>query len=371
VSAPLHAFVSERLDPEVARFVERVRHADDVVHVAVMPDVHLAGRACVGTVVATTRSLYPVLLGSDLGCGVAVIPLGAPRSSLEDPALARRALEVLSRAVPILRRASPLVDTLPPPPSPALARLFEKEGSAELGTLGRGNHFVELRGDESGELHLVVHSGSRAMGPAIQAHHERLARPGRLGFAALEAESDEGMRYLADVDWALTFAASNRSAIARAGCEALGDLVSLSPQQECSESVDCQHDSVLGEVHAGARCWVHRKGAIALPDGARGVIPGSMGTDTYLVRGRGDPRSLGSSAHGAGRALPRGQARRVIDVARLSRELEGVVYDEAKRKGLLDEAPSAYKDLRHVMRAQRELVAITGTLTPFIVHKGA
>jgi tRNA-splicing ligase RtcB len=368
VSATLHTFVSERLEPEVARFVERARRAEDVVHVAVMPDVHLAGRACVGTVVATRRLLYPELLGSDLGCGVAAIPLDTARAALSDPALARRALGAVARAVPILRRDA-LLDALAPPPSAALARLFEKEGRAELGTLGRGNHFVELRDDASGELHLVVHSGSRAMGPAIQAHHEREARPSRLGFLTLDAETDAGAAYLEEVAWALAFAVENRRQIARGVCEALGDVLSLDPDEP--GSIDCQHDSVLAEVHAGARSWVHRKGAIALPAGAAGVIPGSMGTDTYLVRGRGDPRSLSSSAHGAGRALPRGEARRTIDVSRLARELEGVVYDETKLRGLVDEAPSAYKDVRHVMRAQRDLVAITSTLKPFVVHKGS
>lgn len=367
MSATLHTFVSERLDPEVARFVERVRRAEDVVHVAVMPDVHLAGRACVGTVVATRRLLYPELLGSDLGCGVAAIPLGTSRALLEDPAVARRALTLLSRAVPILRRAPP-TDAFAPPTSPALARLFAKEGRAELGTLGRGNHFAELRDDESGELHLVVHSGSRAMGPAIQAHHEREARSSKHGFAAIDAESEAGSRYLAEVQWALAFAMENRRQIASAAFEALGELVHLSPNLE--HAVDCQHDSVLGEVHDGAACWVHRKGAIALPEGALGVIPGSMGADTYLVRGRGDPRSLSSSAHGAGRLLTRGEAHRTIDVPRLACELDGVVYDETKLRSLVDEAPSAYKDVRHVMRAQRNLVGITSTLKPFIVHKG-
>jgi tRNA-splicing ligase RtcB len=368
VSATLHVFVSERLDPEVARFVDRIRRADDVVHVAVMPDVHLAGAACVGTVVATTRLLYPELLGSDLGCGVAAIPLGVRREALEEPALARRALAVIARAVPVLRK-TPTIEVALPPSSSALARLFEKDGRAELGTLGRGNHFLELRDDEAGELHLVVHSGSRAMGPAIQAHHLREADRSRLAFRTLDAESERGAAYLAEVEWALAFAAENRRQIARAACEALGELIPLAPDRD--RAIDCQHDSVLVEMHDGERWLVHRKGAIALPAGALGVIPGSMGTETYLVRGRGDPRSLSSSAHGAGRSLPRGAAKRSIDPAQLARELHGVVFDETKLRALVDEAPSAYKDVRHVMRAQRDLVSIMATLSPFIVHKGA
>ena len=121
---------------------------------------------------------------------------------------------------------------------------------------------------------------------------------------------------------------------------------------------------MLHEVHEGEVLWVHRKGAIALPEGALGIVPGSMGAATHVVRGRGDRRAMSSCAHGAGRAIPRGMAHRTIDVRRLASELDGVVLDESKLRALVDEAPSAYKDLRAVMRAQRELVAIVATLEP-------
>lgn len=360
--APLALFVSEALEPEVARFVERVRHAPDVVHVAVMPDVHLAGRACVGTVVATERTLYPELLGSDLGCGVAALPLGLPLAQLGD---LRGVLAALAEVVPIERgaRAARVLE-LGPLSDPALAKVLARDGAHELGTLGRGNHFLELRRDDAGEAWLVVHTGSRTMGPTLQAHHARRGQRVRGGLAALDAESDLGRAYTSDVRWALGYARASRASILEASCRALGVT------QSESALIDAQHDSVLHETHEGRALWVHRKGAMTLPEGALGVLPGSMGTATFIVRGRGAPRALDSSAHGAGRRLPRGRAARTIDVARLRTEMEGVVVDPRRLRSLVDEAPSAYKDVHRVARAQRELASIVCELHPVLVHKG-
>jgi tRNA-splicing ligase RtcB len=355
--APLALFVSEALDPEVARFVERVRHAPDVVHVAVMPDVHLAGRACVGTVVATEHTLYPELLGSDLGCGVAAMALGVSLDALGD---LRAVLGTLAALVPIERGArDPRALALGSLSDPSLEKVLARDGALELGTLGRGNHFLELRRDDLGQAWLVVHTGSRTMGPTLQAHHTRRGQRVRGGLVALDADSDLGRAYASDVCWALAFARTSRAQILEASCAALG----LAP-------IDAQHDAVLHETHEGRALWVHRKGAMTLPEGALGVLPGSMGTATFIVRGRGAPRALDSSAHGAGRRLPRGRAARVIDVARLRTEMEGVVVDPRRLRSLVDEAPSAYKDVHRVARAQRELASIVCELHPVLVHKG-
>lgn len=357
--APLALFVSEALDPEVERFLARVRRAPDVVQLAVMPDVHLAARACVGTVVATERTLYPALLGSDLGCGVAAQPLGVAVEALGD---LHDALAALAEAVPI-ERGPPRAHALGALSDPTLEKAFVRNGAAELGTLGRGNHFLELRRDDAGEAWLVVHTGSRTMGPTLQAHHERRGQRVRGGFMALDAERDEGRAYASDVRWALDFARTSRAAILQVSCRVLG----VAPREP---PIDAQHDSVLHEVHGGRALWVHRKGAMALPEGNLGVLPGSMGTATFVVRGRGAPRALDSSAHGAGRRLPRGRAARVIDVARLASEMEGVVVDPRRLRSLVDEAPSAYKDVHRVARAQRELASIVCELHPVLVHKG-
>jgi tRNA-splicing ligase RtcB len=366
MSGLVRAWVTEPLDDEIARFIDRVTRLPDVAAVAVMPDVHLAPPSCVGTVVATRTWLYPELLGSDLGCGVSAIPLGVPAAALEPHAVRLRVLEGFAREVPILRRRVPFEGGLGTASCDALDRVLDREWRAEIGTLGRGNHFLELHAARDGTAWLVAHSGSRVMGPAIQRFHLARTAHEHRGFRAIVAESDEGRAYLHDVALALEGARINRAAIMACALSVVRAIVDI----DSGEVLDCQHDSVLRETHDVGDVFVHRKGAIALPGDARGVVPGSMGTETFVVTGRGEPASLCSSAHGAGRAVPRGVARRRFDRAHLASAMRGICFDARKANGLLDESPDAYKDVRAVMRAQRKLVSVDETLTPLVVHKG-
>ncbi len=366
-------FLAEPVSEEVERALGRLAEAPDVVHLAVMPDVHLAEEVCVGVAVATTRLIYPAAVGGDIGCGMAAVRVEAPAEAL-DRAAAARILAALYERVPRgrHRRAAwrPWPADLAPgdlsaPPLVALAR---GEGQAQLGSLGSGNHFIELQADEAGALWIMLHSGSRGMGPAIRAHHAARAEPAGV-LRALDANTDSGKLYLDDMDWALRYADANRQHLLAATEESLS--VALGTRIARDSLITCHHNHARQEVHGGRPVWVHRKGAMPAAAGEAGVIPGSMGTPSYHVEGRGLAAALCSSAHGAGRAMSRTEARRQVSQRDLVRQLDGVAWDHRRADVLRDEAPAAYKDIQRVMRAQGDLVRIVRRLRPLLSYKAA
>ncbi|TNE49361.1 MAG: RtcB family protein, partial [Deltaproteobacteria bacterium] len=252
--------------------------------------------------------------------------------------------------------------------NPSLERKKHREGLWQLGTLGRGNHFLELLKDTEEQLWLMIHSGSRAMGQAIRAQALSLASTSATGMKVLDLHTNEGQAYLHDLQWALDYASANRMAMLETTLSLLEERFGI--QADLSEVLDIHHNHVQQEEHQGQTLWVHRKGANAAHAGRRGIIPGSMGTCSFLVEGKGLPESLCSSSHGAGRKQSRSQARRSVTNRALQRQMKGVWFDHRRTAALLDEAPSAYKDIRAVMRAQRELVCITHELTPLLSYKG-
>jgi tRNA-splicing ligase RtcB len=362
------------LPRDVELALERLARSDDVRRIAVMPDVHLSADVCIGTVVATTRTLYPAAVGGDIGCGVAAIAFDGDASRLDDERAAAAMLAGLYRAIPLVRHSRKRAPGLPPELASrelgarTLESLKQDEGALQLGTLGRGNHFVELQADETDRLWLMLHSGSRAMGQAIRDLHLRRCVPGRSGLALLDAESAEGEEYLRDMEWAVEYAEASRRRMASAACEVVRGALGLEP--DAASFVSCNHNHVRRETHDGERLWVHRKGAIAAGAGEPGLIPGSMGTASYHVEGRGLSAALASSAHGAGRRLSRTDARRSLSAKDVTRELRGVWFDHRIAGGLREEAPSAYKDIGSVMRAQGELVRIVRRLRPVLSFKG-
>ena len=373
---PIHAWIAAPLDSNVRTAIERLAKAPDVRHIAVMPDVHRAGEVCVGVVLATGALIYPAAVGGDIGCGMAAVRFDAPAALLADDALlARAVLRSLGRAVPALKGQSYAVpERLDGPIDPAglsderLARIARREGRWQLGTLGRGNHFLEFQADEHGSLWLMVHSGSRGMGQAITSwHRTRAVAPGSGAPAAFEVDSAVGLAYLADVAWARTWARTNRERLARAAAGVLADLAGASIDE--STWLDCDHNHVALERHVDQDVVVHRKGALPAADGQPGLVPGSMGTVSFHTVGRGHPDALRSSSHGAGRVLPRNAAAGRIDARRLVREMHGVTFDTRRAGRLVDEAPSAYRDIRVVMRAQRDLTAVHRELRPLLSHK--
>jgi len=373
---PIHAWVASSLDTDVRAAIERLAKAPDVRHLAVMPDVHRAGEVCVGVALATGSVVYPAAVGGDIGCGMAAVRFDAPAALLADDApLARALLRSLGRAVPALMgRSHAVPERLDGAVDPAglsderLARIARREGRWQLGTLGRGNHFLEFQADEQGSLWLMVHSGSRGMGQAITSWHlARAVAPGPGAPAALEVDTAVGLAYLADVAWARTWARTNRERMARAAAAALADLAGATIDE--STWLDCDHNHVALERHGDQDVVVHRKGALPATAGQPGLVPGSMGTVSFHTVGRGHPDSLRSSSHGAGRVLRRGAAAGRIDARRLVREMHGVTFDARRAGRLVDEAPSAYRDVRLVMRAQRDLTAVCRELRPLLSHK--
>jgi tRNA-splicing ligase RtcB (3'-phosphate/5'-hydroxy nucleic acid ligase) len=372
--APLYTWLIEPLETEVQDAIARLRCASDVQHVAVMPDVHLASDVCVGVAIGTTHLIYPQAVGGDIGCGILAVPFDIGAERLGDPVIAGRVLGGLERSVPARRwnrRA-----TINPPHSvtddslshPQLDALWRREGRLEFATLGSGNHFAELQADEDGRLWLMVHSGSRAIGPAIRHYHLEHAEASGPGLRALDANSSQGRAYLHDAAWARRFAAANRQQIAVNIGETLAAAAGATLQWELSITTD--HNHVESEAHGGTVLWVHRKGAMVAAFAQSGALPGSMGTVSFHVQGRGCPQALCSSAHGAGRLMSRTAARRSVSARELHRQMSGVWYDYRHAEQLRDEAPSAYKDIRAVARAQRELVKIVRVLRPVLNYKG-
>ncbi|MEM9694152.1 MAG: RtcB family protein [Myxococcota bacterium] len=368
------SWLAEPLPREVSRAVERLARAPDVEHVAVMPDVHLSRDVCIGVATATRSTLYPQAVGGDIGCGIMALAYRADAALLGEQATATRFFDGLYRRVPQNRyrvRDGPRAwrDGVTPDALShgRLRRLAEREGLPQLGTLGRGNHFLELQGDEEGQLWVMVHSGSRAMGPAIRDWHLRHATQ-RGCLLGLDVHADEGRAYLADLRWALAYAETNRTLMVEAVSDIVGDVLGAEPIRE--SAIRCHHNFVELEHHGDTSLWVHRKGAIAAAEGKRGIIAGSMGTPSYHVIGRGCEAALCSSSHGAGRVMSRSDARRRISLRDLGRQMSGVWFDHRRASRLRDEAPAAYKDIDQVMRAQRELIRIERRLHPLLSYKG-
>jgi tRNA-splicing ligase RtcB (3'-phosphate/5'-hydroxy nucleic acid ligase) len=380
--AAVERWVAEPPPAEVEAQLLRLRKSDDVRRIAVMPDVHLGSDACVGSVLATSRLLYPSAVGGDLGCGMAAMRFACAAELLEDRQRAARLLTALGKRVPAALRPRGAIEALDAVSAEAWRRLAEaplttgalesfrrRTAALQLGTLGGGNHFVELQADEEGWLWMMLHSGSRGIGQEILQAHVARATRSAMGLPVLEAQSAAGQAYLADLRWGLGYAEANRLVLARTTAEAVEEV--LGAERVEASYFACHHNYIREEVHEHQRLWVHRKGAISAQAGELGIIPGSMGTASYHVEGRGHAGSLCSSSHGAGRCMSRTAARRAVSIRKLEAEMKGVWFDHRNAERLRDEAPSAYKDIGAVMRAQRELTRIVRKLSPVLSYKGS
>jgi len=251
---------------------------------------------------------------------------------------------------------------------PSLAAAARDEGRLQLGTLGGGNHFIELQADEEDRLWLMIHSGSRSMGQTICSHHMAKTDPAGSGLRVLDFDRSQGRAYAADMHFARRYADANRRAMAKS-LEAVAHEI-LACSLDWSTLITVDHNHAQRELHFGQELWVHRKGAMPAAIGAAGVLPGSMGTESFHVEGLGCQDALQSSAHGAGRKLSREQARKSVSHHALQRQMEGVWYDYRLSEQLRDEAPAAYKDIKAVLRAQTDLVKVTRALQPVLNYKG-
>ncbi|MCE9668779.1 RtcB family protein [Myxococcus stipitatus] len=346
-----------------------------VEHVAAMPDLHVAEGLAVGTVFATEHHVVPGALGGDLGCGVSAHRFPFPAASLGRDVLARL-LTRLAQEVPVgdaVHRGRGL--SLPPElESPGLstqklARAWERLAPRHLGTLGGGNHFLELDRDAGGDLWLLLHTGSRGVGAAIADHHLRVARAsGEGSLPGLDVRTPEGAACLADVALACRFARANRDALAARAVALVAEELGVAP--DVAATVDVHHNHVARETHFGRPLWIHRKGAVGLAAGERGLVPGSMGTASYVVEGLAEPRAFRSCSHGAGRVLSRREARERIRPQALAHALRRVVFDAGRAAALVEEAPAAYRDIAEVLEDEADLVTPRLRLTPLAVLKG-
>jgi tRNA-splicing ligase RtcB len=358
-------------------------------HVAAMPDVHHGIGATVGSVIPTLRAIIPAAVGVDIGCGMIAARLSLTASEIDEAAL-RKLFAQISRDVPVGFEQHDERDARADAAKPfkrGLHAILEKhpgvqkrvgkrsDWTRQLGTLGGGNHFIEVCLDEAQRVWVMLHSGSRGIGNAIGTYFIALAKQDAERHQRQLPDRDlayftEGAGHFEDyvqaVGWAQDYARANRAEMMDLVLEALRRH--LPAFETTTEAVNCHHNYVARETHYGEDVWVTRKGAIRARDGDLGIIPGSMGTRSYIVRGKGSAEALQSCAHGAGRRMSRTQAGKQFTVADLERQTEGVVC--RKDPGVLDEIPGAYKDIDTLMANQNDLVEVLHTLKQILCVKG-
>lgn len=363
--------------------------------IAVMPDVHLGKGATVGSVIPTKKAIIPAAVGVDIGCGMMAVRTSLNARDLPDNLYGLRA--VIERAVPHGRTDNGGRNdrgAWRKPPSSTLGRWKELEPAYtrlaakyprlgrgndlnHLGTLGTGNHFIEVCLDEEQNVWIVLHSGSRGVGNRIGQFFIELAKQDmRKVIANLPdrdlAYLDEGTEHFDDyveaVHWAQSFAMANRELMMQSILDAIRDSQLLPPFDANAEIVNCHHNYVAIEEHFGERVFVTRKGAVRAGLNDLGIIPGSMGAKSFIVRGKGNKESFESCSHGAGRAMSRGEAKRRFTIEDHARATAGI--ECRKDKDVLDETPGAYKSIDAVMNAQSDLVEVVHTLKQVVVVKG-
>jgi tRNA-splicing ligase RtcB (3'-phosphate/5'-hydroxy nucleic acid ligase) len=354
-------------------------------HVAVMPDVHVGKGATVGSVVALRGAVAPAAVGVDIGCGMAAVKTNLSAEDLPDSLRELRlAIEESvpvgreSHAAPAWNDAGQVLDARA---RSLMARFSELDegvkrlaGAAglQLGTLGGGNHFIEVCLDTEDGVWLMLHSGSRRIGAALAelhmerardlSHNQALADPDLAVFLAGTSVFDA---YRRDLFWAQEYAALNRAVM----LERLERVVAgFFPQVTFETPVSCHHNYVAEEHHFGEDLLITRKGAIRAGAGELGIIPGSMGAKSFIVRGKGNPLSFESASHGAGRRMSRTKAKKTFSVEDLARQTSGV--ECRKDAGVIDEAPKAYKDIDRVLEQQADLVEVIAELKQVVCVKG-
>lgn len=376
------------------------RTADlDFVHkpLALMADAHLGMGATIGSVVATQDSIIPAAVGVDIGCGMVAqqtvftrdhvdphltkihngirkaVPSGQPRRG--DRRAGSHASPIRSAALDRLVRDAPQVEN---------DRFDSKKIASQFGTLGGGNHFVELTVDENDRVWIVLHSGSRGPGNLFAQEHigkarnqlkqaldEPLVDP---DLARFVQGTDDFDRYIHGMLWAQDYALENRAAMMTAVVAVVDRVMGSGPHGHAGvvtdgEQIQCHHNYASCETHHGRVLWVTRKGAIDASAGKWGIIPGSMATGSFIVSGLGNPDSYRSASHGAGRRLSRTAARKQLSVDSLIDAMHGIAWND-EPEALLDEHPDAYKDIAEVMGNQRDLVKIEHRLETILNYKG-
>ena len=349
-------------------------------HVALMPDAHFGRGATIGSVIVTEGGIIPAAVGVDIGCGMIAALTDLTRADIDDSVLLENVLGYIRREVPAgfswHATPSPMAKLwIGQNPLPH-ADATPERAALQLGTLGGGNHFVEVSVDEDDRLWVVLHTGSRGIGNRVAQNHIKKAErvcgekgrdvPRDLGYYL--TSDDDFQVYVDQMLWAQSYAWKNREMILES---ALGALECFRGGFEVLDTINCHHNYAAEETHNGRNVWVTRKGAIRAGVDDRGVVPGSMGTDTYIVAGLGNPLSWNSAAHGAGRVMSRNQARKRFTADQLAEAMTGKAWESHHAAKLVDEAPWSYKPIGQVMEDQQDLVKPLHKLSALVNYKGA
>ena len=335
-----------------------------VVKAALMPDAHMGYSLPIGAVVATDNFVLPSWVGYDIGCGMCAVK--TPLKKEETLPHREKIFDSIYRAIPTgfnHNKRPTEWDHSQFPMTPMLQKLFDRNGQLQLGSLGSGNHFIEISHDEDGHVWIVIHSGSRNLGHATATHYMKTAsrsgkaREGHFGF---RADTDEGRDYIMDMRFCLEFALENRKEMIERALREIYYYVRSGEKPEQLAFINRTHNHA--EFKDGV--WIHRKGATHAEKGMDGVIPGNMRDGSFIVVGKGNQESLCSSSHGAGRAMSRTKAKEAIKMETFKSQMEGIT--SKVRASTLDEAPDAYKNIFEIMDLQKDLVEVTHHLLPII-----
>lgn len=352
--------------------------------VAVMPDCHYGKGATVGTVLATHGAICPAAVGVDIGCGMIAVKTKLKREQLKDLAKIREGIE---RKIPmsagkfhskILPSAQIKIDELEKTDGIETAQKLSPNWREQLGTLGGGNHFIEICLDENEDVWLTLHSGSRGVGNKIGNYYIKKAQEfckknfielPDVDLAYLVEGSEEFVSYIRDLRWAQKFAKLNRDEMMdRFITEVKYDVFGNDKEEIELERINCHHNFTQIEHHFNADVWVTRKGAIEASEDKKGMIPGSMGTRSYIVSGLGNKVSFNSAPHGAGRRMSRTKAQAQFNMADMEKAMEGIEYRHSEV--LIDEIPAAYKDIDQTIAYAKDLVKVEHTLKQIMNCKG-
>jgi tRNA-splicing ligase RtcB len=358
-----HKIYAESLDPKtLSQFYDAMK-CDFVVKGALMPDAHLGYSIPIGAVVATKGMIVPAWVGYDIGCGMVALKTTFKIDDIREHS--QEIFDGIYRRIPVGANHNDRftnwkeAETLPS--TKVLKDLYDKNGGKQIGSLGGGNHFVEIGHDENDDIWIIIHSGSRNLGHRIATHYMKLASESdkaKEGNYPLDVTSVEGENYIMDLNFCLEFALQNRKImiervirVIKETCEGDGNMRNI---------INRNHN------HATEKdgLWIHRKGATHAEAGMEGVIPGNMRDGSFIVEGKGNPESLYSSSHGAGRVLSRRQAKETIDL----KDFEETMGDITAKVGqsTIDESPFAYKDIFQVMKEQEDLVHVKHRVKPLI-----
>jgi tRNA-splicing ligase RtcB len=381
VNDKLISWASE-IDTETIRQAEKTARLPIVEgHVALMPDAHVGLGATVGSVIPTAGAVIPAAVGVDIGCGMIAAELDITEDQLPDslePLLVR-----IEQAIPagvgkghdaVAHNADRWLAAHKPATEFAADRA--QKAAKQFATLGSGNHFFEMCVDERSRVWVVLHSGSRGIGNQLATMHintaRRLAKDLELrledrDLAYFLEGTPEFAAYIGDMLWAQEYARANRDQMMDNAMREVFAFVGIGRE---TQRINCHHNFTQREVHDGRELWITRKGAIKADTGDLGVIPGSMGTRSYIVRGKGNPQSWMSCSHGAGRRHSRTKAKKLFTTADLEEQMLGKVWLSHRANALVDEIPAAYKDIDVVMADQADLVDVLHTMHQVLNYKG-